>query len=118
MNHPQTNGRVERFNRTMSSALRLYVAEHQHHWDLYSDTLPIGYINQGYTSTYHSSFELVLVHTLEPLALQRFGSLNGKQTREVEIQFLDTDASTIVACQRHRFEREGALQAAVRLRRC
>ena len=35
--HPQANGQVERFNRTLTSALRKYVGEHPKDWDLSSD---------------------------------------------------------------------------------
>ena len=37
--HPQTNGQVERFNRTILASLRHYVAEHPKDWDLFSDSL-------------------------------------------------------------------------------
>jgi len=31
--HPQTNGQVERYNRTLVRQLRCYIAEHQTEWD-------------------------------------------------------------------------------------
>ena len=33
--HPQTNGQVERYNRTILAMLRNYVNEYQNDWDLY-----------------------------------------------------------------------------------
>ena len=41
--HPQTNGQVERYNRTLKSALRRLVAKNQKDWDFYSDALTYGY---------------------------------------------------------------------------
>ncbi len=40
--HPQTNGQVERFNRTLLQALRNYVAEHQRNWDEFSSAITYG----------------------------------------------------------------------------
>ena len=37
--HLQTNGQVERYNRTILAALRTYVADHPKDWDLYKDAL-------------------------------------------------------------------------------
>ena len=58
--HPQTNGQVERFNRTILSALRHYVAEHPRDWDLFSDALTYAYNTQAHASTMLAPFELVL----------------------------------------------------------
>ena len=44
--HPQANGQVERFNRTLTSALRKYVGEHLKDWDLFSDAITLAYNTQ------------------------------------------------------------------------
>ena len=41
--HPQTNGQVERFNRTIMSAVRSYVNEHPRDWDLYTSSICLLY---------------------------------------------------------------------------
>ena len=68
--HPQTNGQVERYNRTILAALRTYVADHPRDWDLYTDALTYAYNCQPHTSTSIAPFELVLSKPPEPLALK------------------------------------------------
>ena len=58
--HPQTNGQVERFNRTLLSSLRHYIADHPQEWDLYTDALVYAYNTQVHSSTKCAPFELVL----------------------------------------------------------
>ena len=65
--HPQTNGQVERFNRTILSSLRHYVAEHPRDWDFFSDALTYAYNTQAHASTMLAPFELVL--SLPPPAI-------------------------------------------------
>ena len=68
--HPQANGQVERFNRTLTSALRKYVGEHPKDWDLFSDAVTYAYNTQVHPTTNIAPFELVLARAPGSLALQ------------------------------------------------
>ena len=68
--HPQSNGQVERYNRTILAALRTYVADHPRDWDLYTDALTYAYNCQPHTSTSIAPFDLVLSKPPGPLALK------------------------------------------------
>ena len=68
--HPQTNGQVERFNRTILSALRTYIGDHPKDWDLYSSAITFAYNCQPQSSTDIAPFDLVLSLPPGPLALE------------------------------------------------
>ena len=68
--HPQTNGQVERYNRTLKAALNSYLDDHPHDWDLYARTLTYAYNCQPHTSTSLAPFELVLSRAPPPFAIQ------------------------------------------------
>ena len=69
--HPQTNGQVERFNRTLVSTLRHYLADNQRDWDQYTDALTYGYNCTVNRMIGMRPFELVLSRTPSPLSLQQ-----------------------------------------------
>jgi len=48
---PQTNGQVERYNRTLVRQLRCYTAEHQKEWDSHLSLLTTAYNTQVHAST-------------------------------------------------------------------
>jgi Integrase zinc binding domain len=68
--HPQTNGQVERFNRTILNTLRTYVAKSQSYWDEYTSAITYGYNSWIHASLGFPPFELVLSRPPPPLALE------------------------------------------------
>ena len=68
--HPQANGQVGRFNRTLTSELLKYVGETPKGWDLFSDAVTFTYNTQVHRTTNTTPFELVLARTRRSLALQ------------------------------------------------
>jgi transposase InsO family protein len=68
--HPQCNGQVERFNRTILSQLRKYIGEHQNDWDLFNGALTYAYNTQVHTPTGCTPFELILSRPPSTLILQ------------------------------------------------
>ena len=69
--HPQTNGQVERWNRTIASMLRNYVKEHQDDWDVYVGPLTYAYNSQVHRTTRTKPFELVLSRPPPEFSLRR-----------------------------------------------
>ncbi len=67
--HPQTNGQVERYNRTLKAMLKSYLDDHPHDWDLYARTLTYAYNCQPHTSTSLAPFELILSRPPPPLSV-------------------------------------------------
>jgi hypothetical protein len=67
--HPQANGQVERFNRTILARLRALVGEEQGTWDLYSSAVTYAYNTQVHASTGYSPFDLILSRPPPPSEL-------------------------------------------------
>ena len=65
--HPQTDGIVERFNRTMIKMLNNYVSEHQKDWDLYLDQVLFAYRTSCHASTGYSPF--FMLYGREPILM-------------------------------------------------
>ena len=58
--HPQSNGQVERYSRTILSVLRTYVTDNPRDWDLYTHARIYAYNCQHHTSTDIAPFDLIL----------------------------------------------------------
>jgi transposase InsO family protein len=58
--HPQTNGQVERYNRTILAALRAYVAKRQDEWDEYNSAVTFAYNCRVHSSLGMPPFELTV----------------------------------------------------------
>jgi Integrase core domain len=81
--HPQTNGQVGRFNRTILNALRTFVAKSQADWDDYTSAITYGYNSRIHASLGFAPFELVLSRLPPPLALEQpIGKDNGTPEEE------------------------------------
>ena len=68
--HSQTNGQVERYNRTLEAAIKSYLDDYPTNWDLYTPTLTYAYNCQPHTSTSLKPFKLLLSRPPPALALQ------------------------------------------------
>ena len=79
--HPQTNGQVERFNRTLVSTLRHYLADIQRDWDQSTDVLTYVYNCTVNRIIGIRPFDLALSRTPSPLALQQTPLLNPSACR-------------------------------------
>ena len=58
--HPQSDGMVERFNRTIESQLSKYVEDHQRDWDKHIPFLLMAYRTSVHEATGHSPSQLML----------------------------------------------------------
>ena len=85
--HPQTNGQVEAYNRTLVRQLRCYVAEHVTEWDSHVSLLTTAYNTQVHASTEEIPFAFV-----SPTRLQRVGRERMPQLRQAQER--TEDAST------------------------
>ena len=94
--HPQTNGQVERYNRTIAAMLRNYVGEHQDDWDVYMGPLTYAYNSHVHRTTGTTPFELVLSRPPPEFSLRRADGDSPPADRgNQRAEFLKTLDSTI-----------------------
>ena len=86
--HPQTNGQVERYNRTILAGLRAFVAEHPRSWPHYAQLLTYAYNTQVHPTTGVALFELILSNPPKPLTIRREPShKDAVEPRRLQDQF-------------------------------
>jgi transposase InsO family protein len=68
--HPQANGQVERFNRTIVNSIRGYVSQYQNNWDKFTSAISIGYNCRIHSSLGLAPFELVMSRPPPPLSAE------------------------------------------------
>ena len=69
--YPQTNGQVERFNRTILAGLRHFCSEHGQDWDEFSSAITFAYNNKVHRATGLTPLQLVLTRPPCPLSLEK-----------------------------------------------
>ena len=74
--HPQTNGRVERFNRTNLAGLRHFCSEHGRDWDRFSHAITFTYNDTVHRATGPTPLDLVLTRAPKPLNLKNVETIN------------------------------------------
>ena len=79
--HPQTNGQVERFNRTILSGLRHFCSDHGRDWDKFVHAVTFGYNSTVHRVTGSTPFELVLAKSPSPLNLSASETIPHGTTR-------------------------------------
>ena len=86
--HPQTNGQVERYNRTVLAMLRNYINEHRNDWDQFVSGLVYAYNMTVHRTTKTTPFELVLSRPPPPFTLQSDSAGPRKASRDAKADFI------------------------------
>lgn len=113
--HPQTNGQMERYNKTIIARLRHYVSEHKSDWDKFVQPLTYAYNSKVNRSVGMTTFSLVLSlyspsPTLPNPKSLRTDSNRNILARTLKVPILDriramsskADASSSIARECHR----------------
>lgn len=92
--HPQTNGQVERYNRTIMRQLRVYTAEHPKEWDRYVSLLTTAYNTQVHSSTGQAPLMFVSPRRLQTMGVERLPKLRPLKEKEDLGEGEDEDSQT------------------------
>jgi hypothetical protein len=87
--HPQTNGQVERYNRTIVEALRAYVSERQDDWDDFTSAVTYAYNCRVHTSIGMPPLELILSRPPVSLSLETQPSPEELKPASAKQEFLE-----------------------------
>jgi len=79
--HRQTDGQVERFNRTLVRHLRCYIAEHLKEWDSQLSLLTTAYNTQMHASTGEIPFAFASPRRLHLTGMERMPRLRQAEER-------------------------------------
>ena len=63
--HPESDGMVERMNRTLQDILAKYVSDHQRDWDEYLPLMMMAYQSSVHASTQYTPFYLLFGHEVQ-----------------------------------------------------
>ena len=74
--HPQTNGQVEKFNRTILAGLRHFCSEHGRDWDRFSHAITFADNNTVHIATGLTPIDLVLMPPPKALNLENVETIN------------------------------------------
>ena len=115
--HPQTNGQVERYNRTLVRQLRCYVAEHQADWDSHLSLLTTAYSTQVHASTGEVPFAFVSPWRLQLIGIERMNRLRQAEERPVDAtsaaeQYVEDLKALIPKVRRHLGKAQAAYKRA------
>ena len=93
--HPQTNGQVERYNRTIVRQLRTYMAEHTKEWDRYVSLLTTAYNMHVHTSTGQAPFAFVSPRRLQTMGISRLPKPRPHVENEEDEEDLDPSVTSV-----------------------
>jgi Chromo (CHRromatin Organisation MOdifier) domain/Integrase core domain/Integrase zinc binding domain len=88
--HPQTNGQVERFNRTIVNSIRGYVSGRQSDWDEFTSALTFGYNCRIHSSLGFTPFDLVLSQPPPSLSVESPDPDQLESPTTTKLKFLQT----------------------------
>jgi hypothetical protein len=87
--HLQTNGKLERYNRTILASLRGYIAARQDDWDYYTSTVTFAYNCRVHLSLGMPPFELALLRPRPSLSLKALPRTEEVTPMMEKIDFLE-----------------------------